>query len=222
MDFAPPVDLYDGIPGTGLGERCASADPDEVAQAAGAFLEGLESQGVFGCLKHFPGLGSTRVDSHKELPEIMDPAQIERGLRPFRALARPGRLVMVGHVRTPWSEGRPASLHRAHVAGNPWGVQATWVTDDLEMGGVTPWPWPERARWAIEAGHGALLVCQTHEAQLGARAALSELPADLLAPSLDAGRQFRRQLPRPLDGPFDQAAWEAWVPRVRAAAARLA
>ncbi len=222
IDFAPLVDLYDGIPGTGLGERRAAEDPQEAAEAAAAFLRGLEGQGVKGCLKHFPGLGGTRVDSHKSLPELTDPAVVERALGPFRALAKPDRLVMVAHVRTPWSDGLPASLHRGHAAGNPWGVEAAWVTDDLEMGAVDAWPWPERVRRAIGAGHLALLVCQSPAALAEASAALRALPAADLEASLQAGLRFRRGLPRPSGDGFDAPAWRAWVRRVEAAAAELA
>lgn len=218
IDFAPLVDLYDGIPGTGLGERRASEDPTEAAAAAEAFLRGLESEQVLGCLKHFPGLGGTRVDSHKSLPELLDPAVVERGVEPFRNLAHAGRLVMVAHVRTPWSEGRPASLHRSHVAGNPWGIEGAWVTDDLEMGGCGGWPWPERTRLAIEAGHLALLVCQTPEALAQAVAALRTIPAATLEAAVQAGRRYRSRLAVHCAMPFDPTAWDDWLRRVRQAA----
>jgi len=218
IDLAPLADLHDGIPGTGLGDRRASADPAEATLAAEAFLEGLESQGVAGCLKHFPGLGGTKVDSHKALPELMDEAGIERAVEPFRRLARPDRLVMVAHVRTPWSEGLPASLHRNQVAGNPWGIEAAWVTDDLEMGGCSVVGWPERIRRALEAGHMALLVGQTEEAIDSTAAALRALPASAVAGALQAGRAYRRTLARPSAAPFDASAWQAWVGRVRQAA----
>lgn len=218
IDFAPLLDLHDGIPGTGLGDRRASADPAEAAQAAEAFLEGLESTGVKGCLKHFPGLGGTKVDSHRALPELSDPEAILRALEPFRALARPDRLTMVGHVRTPWSGDLPASLHRGHVAGNPWDIPGAWVTDDMEMGGVGGFPWPERIRLAIEAGHLALLVCQTQEALEASVAALRALPPEAVEAAVQAGRAYRRTLAKPAGTPFDQSAWDAWVARVRQAA----
>lgn len=222
VDFAPVADLYDGIEGTGQGGRCASEDPAEAAAAAGAFLHGLESHGVKGCLKHFPGLGGTRLDSHVGLPELLDPTQIERGLAPFQRLAHPDRLIMVAHLRTPWSENRPASLHRAHVAGNPWGVQARWITDDLEMGGCAAWPWPERIRLVLEAGHQALLVCQNRDSVEQAAAIVAALPRPTWAPAAEAFMGFRRNLPAATLGPFDGVAWAEWLRRLQDAAARLA
>jgi beta-N-acetylhexosaminidase len=222
VDFAPVADLYDGIEGTGQGGRCASEDPAETAAAAGAFLHGLETLGVKGCLKHFPGLGGTRLDSHVGLPELLDPAQIERGLLPFRRLAHPDRLIMVAHLRTPWSEGRPASLHHGHVAGNPWGVQGRWISDDLEMGGCADWPWPVRIRLALEAGHQALLVCQNRDSVERTAAIVAELPRETWTPLADAFSGFRRSLPAATTAPFDGAAWKGWLLRLQEAAARLA
>ena len=218
INFAPLVDLYDGIPGTGLGDRRASGDPEEAAVAAAAFLRGLEAGGVQGCLKHFPGLGGTKVDSHHALPELTDPATVLRALAPFRSLARPDRLMMVAHVRTPWSGDLPASLYPGHVADNPWGIPGAWVTDDLEMGGCGDWPWPERIRLALEAGHLALLVCQSQAALDSTVAALQDLPDELLERAVAAGQRYRRTLPPPDPAPFDPTDWADWVHRVRQAA----
>jgi beta-N-acetylhexosaminidase len=218
VDFAPVADLHDGIDGTGQGERCASDDPGETGTAAGAFLHGLESHGVKGCLKHFPGLGGTRVDSHVALPELLDRAQVERGLEPFRRLAHPDRLVMVAHVRTPWSQGLPASLHHGHAAGNPWGIRARWIVDDLEMGGTTEWSWPERIRLALAAGHQALLVCQTREGAAAALKVLVETPEEVRRVPAEAFMGFRRTLPVYSPEVFDANAWADWVKRVQEAA----
>jgi beta-N-acetylhexosaminidase len=55
VDLAPVVDrLLPGASGRILSDRCAAEDPEEVAQAATEFLDGLHSRGVSGCVKHFP------------------------------------------------------------------------------------------------------------------------------------------------------------------------
>ena len=221
VDFAPSADLHDGIPGTGLGDRAASPDPVEVARAAGAFLSGLESASVRGCLKHFPGLGGTRVDSHRALPVLEDQDQIARNLGPFRALAHEERLVMVAHLKTPNTQGLPASLHRGSVAGNPWGIRGRFLPDDMEMGGCGDWPWPERVRRCLEAGHQALLVCQTPAGIRACAEAAGALPEDLWSPALERFRTFRSQLSPAPDGPFDRAAWEAWLEELKESALEL-
>ena len=75
LDFAPVVDLSPKDSPNGVGDRAFSTDPDATSSAAGAFLTGLQSTGVAGCLKHFPGLGDTSVDSHLELPCVSRTAE---------------------------------------------------------------------------------------------------------------------------------------------------
>ena len=218
VDFAPVADLWDGRPGTGLGDRCASEEPLEAAQTAGAFLHGLESAGVRGCLKHFPGLGGTAVDSHQALPELKDMAQIARNLEVFRLLAHQERLVMVAHLRAPGTGGLPASLHRGSVAANPWGIRGRFLPDDLEMGGCAEWSWGDRARLCLEAGHMALLVCQTREGWEACAEAAARQPEARVRPALERFGAFRRGLAREA-APFDRGAWRAWADEVAREAA---
>ncbi len=218
VDFAPVADLWDGIAGTGLGDRAASQRPGEVAQAAGAFLHGLEGWGVRGCLKHFPGLGGTRVDSHEALPELADEAQVRRNLEPFVALANEDRLIMVAHLRTFHTEGLPASLHRGSVAENAFGVRGRFLPDDLEMGGCTDWSWSDRVRLCLEAGHDWLLVCQTEQGVRACAEALATQPETLTRGAVVRSRALRANLLRPVPGPLAPRAWADWVDQVRSAA----
>lgn len=219
VDFAPVADLWDGVPGTGMGDRCASADPRCVAEAAGSFLNGLESTGVRGCLKHFPGLGGTGVDSHQALPELRDMAQIDRNLQPFRALSHRERLVMVAHVKTPGTCGLPASLHRGSVEGNPWSIRGRWIPDDLEMGGCQEWAWEDRVRLCLGAGHQALLVCQTEEGIQSCAEALAAMPEKSWAPARERFLTLRKNLLPRRGSSFDRLAWESWISELQREAA---
>lgn len=221
VDFAPVTDLWTGIQGTGIGNRAASSDAMAVARAAGAFLHGLESTGVRGCLKHFPGLGGTCVDSHKALPELQDDAMIQRNATPFTALGNDDRLIMVAHVKTPATGTLPASMHRASVADNPWGVRGRFLPDDLQMGGCTDWSWEERVRLCLEAGHEWLLVCQSEQGVRACAEALARLPETLWRPALERNRTMRKKLPQTRPGPLDRAAWQAWVAEVKIASESL-
>jgi beta-N-acetylhexosaminidase len=216
VDFAPVVDLWDGHPQAGIGDRAASPEPLETAAAAGAFLHGLETTGVRGCLKHFPGLGGTSLDSHLGLPELADADRVDRNASAFRALAHPDRLVMVAHLRTPTSGPLPASLHRGSVTENPWGITSRFLPDDLEMGGCADWSWDDRVRLALEAGHQWLLVCQTPAGWKACAEALDRMPAGLTAPALKATQTLRRHLPPA--PPFQLKTWQDWVARLQAAA----
>jgi beta-N-acetylhexosaminidase len=163
VDLAPVVDR--AVEGAGreiLGERCASEDPNRVAAAAGAFLDGLETWGVAGCLKHFPGLGRAAVDSHRELPAVPEDAEEARlDLAPFVALAPRAFAVMVSHAATS-AAGLPASLDPAVVGGllrGRVGFEGLAISDDLEMGALSAFgPPPERAARAFAAGCDLLCI----------------------------------------------------------------
>jgi beta-N-acetylhexosaminidase len=218
VDFAPVVDRYDDHPQAAMGDRAASADPAETAQAAGAFLHGLEATGIRGCLKHFPGLGGTQLDSHKGLPSLEDLEAIRRNAAPFVALAHRDRLIMVAHLRLPTTGALPASLHRGSVADNPWGVQGRFLPDDLEMGGCADWHWDDRVRLCLEAGHQWLLVCQTPAGWTACAESLAHQPESLWARPLAETRSLRRHLPVPPVSPFDPLRWSDWLARLQRAA----
>jgi len=216
VDFAPVLDLWDGHPGAGIGDRAASEVSLEAAAAAGAFLHGLESAGVRGCLKHFPGLGGTTLDSHQGLPVLEDGGKVDRNAQAFLPLAHADRLVMVAHLRTPASGSLPASLHRGSVQDNPWGLRGRFLPDDLEMGGCAEWNWDERVSRSLEAGHQWLLVCQTPGGWTACAEAAGRLPASLCDKALESNRSMRRHLPPA--PPFDLQSWEGWLTRLQSAA----
>ena len=167
VDLAPVVDR--AVAGWGalvLGERSASSSPDTIVAAAGAFLDGLQSQGVGGCLKHFPGLGRATLDTHKSLPVVpADPAEDALDLAPFRRLMERARAVMISHAAG--ADGLPASLSPAVATGQlrtGLGFSGAAFSDDLEMGALDAFgDLPERCVRASAAGCDLLLVCRRIE-----------------------------------------------------------
>ncbi len=158
VDLAPVLDVAG--PGSYLGGegRCWGEEVETVAIRARAFLQGLESFGVQGCLKHYPGLGSGPVDSHRELPVLGD--EVGEHRRVFLALASPARAVMVAHALAP-SLGEafaPASVSPQVVGGVPAGGPI--FADDVEMGALSGWgSLGERAAAALLAGCHFVLLC---------------------------------------------------------------
>jgi beta-N-acetylhexosaminidase len=174
VDFAPVVDVAWPEGWLGSEARCLGSVPAQVQAAAAAYLQGLESFGVSGCLKHYPGLGSGAVDSHRELPLLDDCAVEDAAV--FRALAAPGRAVMVAHALAPalGEAACPASLSRTVVAPLR-AVAAPLVADDLEMGALSAYgAIPERAAAALGAGCDQVLLCNA----LAARGEVVEHVAD--------------------------------------------
>lgn len=168
LDFAPVVDLSPPDQPNGIGDRSYGTDPDTVRCRAGAFLAGLQDDaGIAGCLKHFPGLGDTSVDSHVELPVVSRTrAQLdEEDLAPYRALGPIAASVMIGHGHYPAldAESKPASCSPNVVTGllrGHLGYTGLAVSDDLEMGAVAGRDAEgEAAVLALEAGCDLLLYC---------------------------------------------------------------
>ncbi|MGH9555121.1 MAG: beta-N-acetylhexosaminidase [Terriglobales bacterium] len=168
VDFAPVLDLGVAASKKVMGTRTASADPLNVVGYGREFLRGLREAGVLGCGKHFPGLGSARVDSHLELPVVDKPwpALWEEDLVPYRYLRRKMRFVMVAHAAFPQvtEDHTPASVSRkwmTDVLRKRIGYAGLIVTDDLEMGGVLAAGSIEDVAVAsVEAGADMFLVCR--------------------------------------------------------------
>lgn len=166
VDFAPVVDVDSNPQNPIIGDRAFARDAERVAACGGAFLRGLQDEGVLGCLKHFPGHGDTTVDSHLELPTVTADRDTLRAreLVPFRRLAAHARLVMTAHVLVPAVDPEaPATLSAPLLRGilrEEMGFAGVVVSDDLGMKAVSPlFADPRTAVDALMAGCDQLLLC---------------------------------------------------------------
>src|SRR6185437_16972808 len=112
------------------------------------------------CAKHFPGHGSTSIDSHHVIAEVLGSFDtvVQRDLPPFVATIEAGvRAVMPGHLRVPGLTGDlPASLSAAALTGllrGELGFTGVIVSDALEMRAVSgPFGIARAAVLAVAAG----------------------------------------------------------------------
>jgi beta-N-acetylhexosaminidase len=187
IDFAPVVDLCRPEATNGIGDRSFGTDPGRVAEIAGGFLDGLQSAGVAGCLKHFPGLGRTAVDSHSEMPVAdLDLAKLEaEDLLPFARLGGRAAAVMIGHAHYPAlnpDRELPASCSREVVCGllrERLGFGGLVVSDDLEMGAVSSLDRDGAAALAaLRAGCDLLLYCRDLDRAEAASEAIARAAAE--------------------------------------------
>lgn len=123
-----------------IGDRAYASDPMWIAALGAATLDGLWEGGVAGVLKHVPGHGRARADSHHELPVVdASDAELERDLAPFRALARrpSATAAMTAHiVYTAWDAARCATCSPAiigQVIRKRIGFDGLLMSDDLGM-----------------------------------------------------------------------------------------
>jgi beta-N-acetylhexosaminidase len=179
LNFGPVVDLNlnPSNPVIGQRQRSYGADPAIVAMLARAFITAHREANIVTVAKHFPGHGSSRVDSHKSLADVSDNWQ-ESELEPYRILAKDGMLdaVMIGHLYHPrFSDGAklPASLSSRAVkalrAKGDINFGGVVVSDDLEMGAVADYPLEERVVKAVNAGTDLLVFSNVHfrDSELG-------------------------------------------------------
>jgi beta-N-acetylhexosaminidase len=172
LNLAPVTDLDFSIGEasgryTRLSERVIAADPDVVASVASRYCAGLAEARVHCTLKHFPGLGRVRGDTHLRSVRL-DTSLSELEATdwvPFRrVLPLPSAVLMMGHVRlTALDPDRPASLSKRVIGSlirEQWGHDGLVITDDLCMGAVANGPRAigEAALAALNAGADLLLV----------------------------------------------------------------
>ncbi len=143
VNFAPVLDVDSSAGNPVIGPRSFGREPQRVARVAAAALRGYREGGVLACAKHFPGHGSTDVDSHLALPVcVADRATMDaRELVPFREALHLSPMVMTAHVRYPALDpALPATLSPAILGGllrGTMGARNVVVTDWMEMKGVT-------------------------------------------------------------------------------------
>jgi beta-N-acetylhexosaminidase len=144
LNFAPCVDVNINplCPIIGKLERSFSADPAIVTQHAGIWLDEQKKKGIIGCIKHFPGHGSSTVDTHLGIADVTRTWQ-KKELDPYRDLIKAGKvdMVMISHVyNAKLDNAYPATMSRMIITGilrEQLGFDGVIVTDDLAMGAMT-------------------------------------------------------------------------------------
>ena len=230
--FAPVADVASEPRNPVIGPRAWGSDPAEVTRRTGEAVRGFAAAGIAACLKHYPGHGDTRVDSHLALPVSEKPlAELEAcELAPFRGRADAAAVMTAHVVFRALDPERPATFSRAiahDLLRGPLGFAGVCITDSLEMKGARAGRGPfEVARASLEAGCDLLLFA-LHDDELRrarlelARAIVEERIAragfDASRPRLEA---FDRGHPEPdadaLARPLESLTPPDWETRLEA------
>jgi beta-N-acetylhexosaminidase len=140
-DFAPVIDVdYNPEnPNIGRIKRSYSADIAEVEANALLASEVARVHRLGLCLKHFPGIGGARVDSHQEFMDISDALREEQEAL-FYSLAPKmfGDAVLVSHaIVRQWDQDGPMTLSAAGLGRLRANLPDTLlITDDMQMQGL--------------------------------------------------------------------------------------
>jgi beta-N-acetylhexosaminidase len=164
VDCAPVLDVADELTHAVIGSRAYSKQPNRVAALGLAVMEGLIEGGVAPVMKHVPGHGRARADSHLELP-VVDATReelVQRDFTPFRALRRRAPMAMTAHVvYSALDPDRPATTSPTvikDIVRGAIGFEGLLISDDLSMKALGG-PLGQRANDAFEAGVDIALHC---------------------------------------------------------------
>ncbi len=172
VDCAPVLDVPVAGAHDVIGDRAFARDPAIVADLGRAACDGLLAGGVLPVIKHVPGHGRARTDSHKELPTV-DTSLVEMEAAdfvPFRSL-RDAPWAMTAHVLyTALDRDRPATISpivietviRKHI-----GFDGVLVSDDIGMSALRG-DYRSRAETSLRAGCDVVLHCSGDAAEMRA------------------------------------------------------
>ena len=140
INFAPVADV--GSRDT----RSFGNDAQLVAEFVEAAAQGYESENFIYTLKHFPGIGKSKIDPHQEVSNVdVDRATLDaEDLPPFAEVIRNHDnsrfMVMIGHLiydaLDPYVSASLSPVIMTDLLRNELGFSGVVITDDLEMGAI--------------------------------------------------------------------------------------
>ena len=145
IDFAPVADVNTNPENIVIGARAFSDDPQVAAPMVTNYLQGLKDAGIVGCIKHFPGHGDTKADSHYGYAQSLKTwdEMLNCELITFKTgIQWSTQLIMTAHIGTPNITGSevPATMSSIILQDKlrgELGYQNIIVTDAMEMGAIT-------------------------------------------------------------------------------------
>lgn len=163
VDCVPVLDVPAADGHEIIGDRAYGADAATISVLGRAAAEGLIAGGVLPVIKHVPGHGRARADSHLELPVVAaSRAELDAiDFAPFKALSDMPMAMSAHVVYSAIDPDQPATLSSTvitEVVRGAIGFDGLLMTDDLSMkalgGGFSA-----RTRDALRAGCDMVLHC---------------------------------------------------------------
>lgn len=161
VNFAPVVDLGSNPtnPIIAKVERAYSANEDTVTMMVREVVKAHREMGVITSLKHFPGHGSSKDDTHLGIADVTNTWE-EKELEPYRQLLKEGYVdaIMTSHIvnKKLDARGLPGTLSDSILNGllrKKLGYNGVVFSDDMQMHAITKhYGLEEAIRLAILAG----------------------------------------------------------------------
>lgn len=170
VNFAPVADVGSND------KRSYSTDTNTVIDFVRAATKGYQQENIIYSLKHFPGIGKGKVDSHVDSSSIDVTKEIlmAEDIIPFKTIIDENDpndyFILVSHLKYPaLDEEYPASLSSkimTDLLRNKFGYKGIIITDDMEMGAVANHnDFRSIGVNAVKAGADIVLVCHEYEHQ---------------------------------------------------------
>lgn len=165
LNFAPVLDIKRFPDGQAIGDRCYGDKKEDVAKYGTAFMKKMQEQGIIAVIKHFPGHGATKQDSHYFLPMIKKKMKYmeEDDMYPFEQAIKNGAdAILIGHLLIKNVTGiYPASLSKKMIVKyvrKKYRYNGLIITDDLKMKAIKFMYGTELdVRKAFEAGNDIIV-----------------------------------------------------------------
>ena len=195
-----------------INDRSFGDNPEQVSKQVVTVIKTLHDNGIYCCIKHFPGLGRSNKDSHSTLPSLkVSREELEQtDLAPFKAgIAVNVPCIMTGHIALSKTESidTPASLSPywiKKVLRNECKFKGVVVSDDLIMAGaLLDKTIPEAAVSALQAGTDLCLIGREAEESIDAivtAVQANELSEDVIDEHLDRLNLLKATLRAPPAG----------------------
>lgn len=170
VNFAPVADVGSND------KRSYSADANTVIDFVRAATKGYQQENIIYSLKHFPGIGKGKVDSHIDSSsiDVVKEVLMTEDILPFKTIIDENDpndyFILVSHLKYPaLDEEYPASLSSkimTDLLRNELGYKGIIITDDMEMGAVANHnEFRSIGVNAVKAGADIVLVCHEYEHQ---------------------------------------------------------
>ena len=140
MDYAPILDIRRFEEKHAIGDRCYGENKEDVEKYAIEVMKQLQQNNVISVVKHFPGHGLTKKDSHFRIPKIKEKIELleKEDMKPFEVAIKNGAdAIMVGHLIIKDVDKKyPASLSKKVIQKyliEKYNYNGLIITDDMKM-----------------------------------------------------------------------------------------
>ena len=213
VDCVPVLDVPAPDGHEVIGDRAYGETPEEVSSLGRAAAEGLIAGGVLPVIKHIPGHGRARADSHLDLPVVeASLAELDaRDFPPFRVLSDMPMAMTAHVVYSAIDKRAPATTSRRairRIIRGAIGFDGLLMSDDLSMKALQG-DFAERARASLAAGCDVVLHCNGEMAEMRAVIAGTKALAGRAKARAEAALARIARAPEPFDVEAARARFDA-------------